>query len=124
MIDATYRFQMIGRVMLSKEAEKALKYIAKAKKHDDDNHDKVVKHVASDCLDLLVRNKFVSEVWDDPERANYDEEVCNGYKLTIHGRNYFSNKRRVWLRQNSGALIAAVSSIVSLLVGFALGRIS
>ena len=56
--------------MLSKEAEKALRYIAKAKKHDDDNHDKVVKHVASDCLDLLGRNKIVSEVWDDPERAN------------------------------------------------------
>lgn len=86
------------------------------------NREEVEATVAEDCLELLISHKVVREVWDDPERADYEYERCNGYELTILGRNYFSNKRRVWLRSNSGALIAAVASIAAGAVGYLLGH--
>lgn len=78
--------------------------------------------VAPDCLGLLIAHKVVREVWNDPEREDYPGQECDGYELTIHGRNYFSNKRRVWLRVNSGALIAAIAAIVAAVAGYLLGH--
>lgn len=103
--------------MLSKEAEHAIRAIARiANPHG--NHDAVVE----DCLVLLVSHRFVREVWNNPEREDFPGQEPDGYELTIHGRNYFSNKRRRWLRANSGALIASVASIAGAAIGYLLGH--
>lgn len=107
--------------MLSVEAERAIRAIAKIE-NPRGNHDAVVKAVAPDCLDLLIAHKAVREVWNDPEREDFPDQEPDGYELTIHGRNYFSNKRRRWLRANSGALIAAAASIAGAAVGYLLAH--
>lgn len=107
--------------MLSKEAEHAIRAIARiANPHG--NHDAVVATVEEDCPVLLVSHRFVREVWNDPEREDFPNQEPDGYELTIHGRNYFSNKRRRWLRANSGALIASVASIAGAAIGYLLGH--
>lgn len=109
--------------MLSVESERALRDIARAG-NPNENHDVVCALVMDDCLANLIAYGYVREVWDYPDRAYYEYEECNGYELTIKGRNYFSNKRRVWLNGNSGAIIAAVSSILAAVIGFFLGRLT
>ena len=109
--------------MLSVESEKALRDIARAG-NPNENHDAVCALVMDDCLANLIAHDYVREVWDCPERAYYEYEECNGYELTIRGSNYFSSKRRVWLNSNSGAIIAAVSSILAVVIGFILGRLT
>lgn len=107
--------------MLSKEAERAIRFIARAG-DPMENSKEVESAVAEDCLELLMSHGYVRDIWDDPERELYQYQECNGYELTIKGRNYFSNKRRIWLRSNSGALIAAAASIAAGAVGYLLGH--
>ena len=107
--------------MLSVESERALRDIARAG-DPNENHDAVCALVMDDCLANLIAYGYVREVWDYPDRAYYEYQECNGYELTIHGRNYFSNKRRRWLRANSGALIASVASIAGAAIGYLLGH--
>ena len=107
--------------MLSKEAERAVRAIDRIG-NPHGNHDAVVASVEEDCLVLLVSHRFVREVWNDPEREDFPDQEPDGYELTIHGRNYFSNKWRAWARMNSGALIAAGASIVTLIIGLVVGH--
>lgn len=110
-------------MLLSRESEKALRIIAKHEDKDD-NADLIRSLVKYDCLSQLRKNGYVTLDYSEPEWMPQYNLECDHYERTLMGRNYFSNKWRSWAFKNSGALIAAIGSIVSGLVGFALGRIS
>ena len=110
-------------MLLSRESEKALRVIARHESTDD-NADLIASKVKHDCLLQLRKSGYVTLDYSDPEWMPQYGLECDHYERTLLGRNYFSNKWRSWAFKNSGALIAAVGSIVSGLIGFALGRIS
>lgn len=83
----------------------------------------VEETIDAGCLAQLMRDRAVEVTYSDPEvelRGMREDR----YQRTYIGRSYFHDKRRRWLEANSGALIAAISSIASLLIGYAIGLAS
>lgn len=110
------------RPILSKEAEKALKRIAKIQRADGSG-EMVESSVSDDCLRYLIRRGLVSTEWFDELAEDYGQPP-DRYLLTLSGRNYFSNKHRAWLWSNSNAIVGAVSGIVGSVAGYIISSLT
>lgn len=108
--------------VLSSECERALKKIGKLES-ELENFEAVERGIERDCLDELVNLGYVRAVYlsEDSLRMGLGEDR---YERTHLGRSYFRDRRRKWVWDNSGSLLALVGTIVGAIVGFIFGRAS
>lgn len=101
------------------EYEQSLKKLEELEKTHS-NFFLVEESIDAGCLKQLMGDRLVELVYSDKE-TELRGLPEDRYQRTYLGRSYFRDKRRKWLDANSGALIAAISSIASMLIGYAIG---